>query len=293
MNTVKLTSGYVPAFREYFNKYAVEQDVSYPPLDNYLPSDDEPAYILLDDNGGIAGAAALMLQKEYRDAKTGRFRIFHCIDKEHDNYKLLLDKILPHASGLDDIYCFVDEINTETRNVWESIGFRVKRFSWVLEREADNYITPSFPEGYELKQLVKGRDEQAWCDIINESFANMLGHVHMHPYKFDQLRGEPGHLEEGLKLLWHNDKPVGTISLVKEDDNGEDMIFIEAVSLLNSYQGKGLGKNLIRAGIDFAKNFGVKKVMLCVNAENELAAELYFKEGFQKEAFIMCYSLKL
>jgi mycothiol synthase len=289
----ELTAEDIPGFRNFFEVNAKCQDESFPPPKDYFITPEEPVYLLTDDEGNITGAAALMLHKAYRNAKTGRFRMFYCINNEIENYKLLFDKILPHTHGLNDIYCFVDEKFTDTRRAWEEIGFKVKRYSWILKRDTENFSLPGFPDGYELKPMISGWDEIAWCDIINESFAGMQGHVHLYPDKLEQWRRGPGHIDNGLMMLWHNKKPVGTIAFVKDTENGEDIIFIEAISLLKSYQGRGLGKNLLRTGIQLAKNCGVKHTMLSVNAENERAADLYIKEGFNKEALIYCYSYKI
>ncbi|HEY3251631.1 MAG TPA: GNAT family N-acetyltransferase [Ignavibacteria bacterium] len=293
MKVTPLTENLIPSFKEYFKTYAHQQDESFPPDEDYVLRSDEPAYLLIDSDNKIAGAAELMMHKEYIEAKTARFRMFHCIEKDYHNYKKLLDAILKHTKGVNDIYCFVEDKCIDTCKVWERLGFNIKRYSFVLKRDIEN-ITPSeFPKGYSLKTFNDGFDERAWCDIINESFANMQGHVHMYPEKLNEWRREPSYIKGGMKMLWHDGKPVGTMALIKESENGEDVIFIEAVGLLNSYQGRGLGKNMLRAGVEFGKNFGANSVMLSVNAENEKAADLYLKEGFKKEAVIICYSLKV
>jgi mycothiol synthase len=293
MKAVKLTADLIPAFKQYYNRYSSEQDESFPPGDDYMLREDEPAYLLLDDAGIIHGAAVLMNHKAYAEAESARFRMFHC-DVQYDiNYRLLLDEILKHTSGLNDIYCFVEDNRTGIRDSWERTGFTIKRYSWVLKRITSGYTQPEFPQGYELRTFRPGMDEEAWCDIINESFAEMQGHTQLYPEKIGEWRKDPSYIADGMKLLWHGNNPVGTMALIKEDENNEEVIFIEAVGILNSYQGQGLGKNMIRAGIEFAENFGTKHVMLSVNAENERAAELYLKEGFRKDALFICYSYKL
>ncbi|HJY63964.1 MAG TPA: GNAT family N-acetyltransferase [Ignavibacteria bacterium] len=282
----------VPAFRDYFKKYSFEQDESFPPTVDYIPRIDEPAILLIDDNADIAGAAVLMLHKEYKEAKTGRFRMFHCIRKEAELYRVLQNEILKYTKGLNDIYCFVEDFRTDTKDVWEKLGFKIKRYSFALKRDVLNFTPPEFPEGFTLKTFRHGIDEQAWCDIINESFANMQGHVHLYPSKIDEWKNDPSFLAEGMKMLWHGNEPIGTMAVMKENENGEDVAFIEAVGILNSYQGRGLGKNLIRAGLEFSMDSGFNNVMLSVNAENERAADLYVREGFKKEALIICYHLK-
>jgi mycothiol synthase len=288
MKVVKLTESNIPAFKEYFKKYSHEQDESNPPLDDFKITDDEPAFLLIENNE-IRGAASLLMYPEYREVRLARFRIFHSINGDFISYNKLLNNILLHTQGLISIYCFIEDKFSNIAVLWEEMGFRSRRYAWILEKDTSSYIKPEFPAGYELKTFRDGIDEDNWCTIINEAFGHSLGHVRMTPSKIEQWKIDPSYINGGMKLLWFNEKPVGTVALVKETHNNEDVIFIESIGILNDYQGKGLGKNILREGIDFAVNYGVKKTMLSVNGENEKAADMYLKEGFKKEALYKCY----
>jgi mycothiol synthase len=297
MNVVKLTADRINEFREYFEKYSHQQDESFPPLDGYRVRDDESAFLLIGEKNEIIGSAVLMLHDEYIEAAEARFRMFHCIEPVPEQYKQLLDAILTNIKTnsikLKSIYAFIESKYKVTADIWEEIGFEARRFSWILERSVENSVDPAFPEGYEMRTFRDGIDENAWCSIINEAFEHTLGHVRMYPEKIIEWRKEPTYINGGMKLLWHDGKPLATVALLKEENDGEDVIFIEAVGVLNSYQRKGLGRNILRYGVRFAKDFGVKRVMLSVNAENEKAAELYFNEGFTKEALYICYHFNI
>lgn len=297
MVVVKLSADRIYEFREYFEKYSHQQDESYPVPDTYSLRDDEITYLLVDGNGKITGAAALLLHIEYIEASEARFRMFHCIDPVAAHYKQLLDAILADISSknikLKSLYAFVESKYKVTADIWEEIGFEARRFTWILQRSVEGSADPAFPEGYQMRTFRDGIDEHAWCSIINEAFEHTLGHVRMYPEKIIEWRKEPTYINGGMKLLWHDGKPLATVALLKEENDGEDIIFIEAVGVLNSYQRKGLGRNILRYGVRFAKDFGVKRVMLSVNAENEKAAELYFNEGFTKEALYICYHFNI
>lgn len=294
MRTVKLTNELIPGFREYYLKYAKEHDESFPPPENYTVRNDEPVYLLLNEQGEIKGAAALMMHKQYAGIQKARFRIFHCITPDANHYQMLLDEILKNTGGFQTIYCYIPDNQVKTSETWEKLGFTIWRYSWILKRATDDCRAVSFPEGFEIRTMREGTDEQAWCDIINEAFANLSGHTEMIPEKIEEWRqSDPSFVKEGMKLVWHEDKPVATAAIIKENENGEDVIFIESIGVLNSYQGRGLGRNILRYGVQFAKDFGTKHVMLSVNAENEKAAELYLNEGFEKTELYICYHLKL
>jgi len=64
----------------------------------------------------------------------------------------------------------------------------------------------------------------------------------------------------------------------KETQSGE--FYLDTISVSPSAQGKGIGKQLIDAGIAWAKELGHKKVGLLVEVENEKAMKLYQNKGF-------------
>ncbi|MNW68105.1 ribosomal-protein-alanine N-acetyltransferase [compost metagenome] len=68
---------------------------------------------------------------------------------------------------------------------------------------------------------------------------------------------------------------------------------IGPLALLPEYQGKGLGRVLLRAALHLSKNKGYNRSILCVNAENERAQALYTGEGFKQVEAAACYKYDL
>ena len=64
----------------------------------------------------------------------------------------------------------------------------------------------------------------------------------------------------------------------EETEAGE--FYLDTISVAPSAQGRGIGKQLIDAGIKWAKKMGHKKVGLLVEVENEKALRLYQSKGF-------------
>ena len=56
--------------------------------------------------------------------------------------------------------------------------------------------------------------------------------------------------------------------------------YLDTISVNHNMQGKGIGKLLIHAGIDWARNLGHQKVGLLVEKNNTKAFKLYQKMGF-------------
>ena len=293
MKVVKLNIDNVKDFVAYCKRYATQQDESYIPRDDYTPREDELIYLLFSSDNQLTGVAALMLYREYREIKKGRFRILHCIDKNYDNYKNLLSEIEKNCAGIENIYCFITEEKADIREIWEKLGFKIKRYSWVLDKKIEDKISFQLRDGFLLKKIEHSRDEQAWCNIINSAFADIEGHTHMLPERIDEMRKEKEYLEDGMNILWNSGKPAGLIKLIKLNENGEDLMFIETLAVHPDYQGRGLGRMLLKYGVNFGKDMGLKRAMLSVNAENESATDLYFKEGFKKAVVYICYNKQL
>ncbi|WHT49539.1 GNAT family N-acetyltransferase [Sporosarcina thermotolerans] len=71
------------------------------------------------------------------------------------------------------------------------------------------------------------------------------------------------------------------------------MLNIGTLALIPEYQGKGLGRQLLRKALEFGNSIGLPKTVLSANAENERAVNLYTKEGFKKEESVVCYNYKV
>lgn len=99
------------------------------------------------------------------------------------------------------------------------------------------------------------------------------------------------YIEGGLMILYHKDKAVGCIRCSLDEYEDETIINIGSISVIPEYQGKGLGRILLRAGMNFAKNNSYDRTILCVNADNQKAKSLYIQEGFKQVEAVVCYYL--
>jgi len=108
-----------------------------------------------------------------------------------------------------------------------------------------------------------------------------------------KLVSETEYLEGGLIFLLHGDKPIGIVRGARDEYEGEPCMNIGPIAVLPAHQGKGLGKQLLRTAVEFAGKMNFKKTMLCVNADNERAKELYLKEGFVQTEGVTAYEYLL
>nr|WP_281269479.1 GNAT family N-acetyltransferase [Fontibacillus phaseoli] len=89
-------------------------------------------------------------------------------------------------------------------------------------------------------------------------------------------------LEGGMLVLYHGGRPVGIVRGTRDKYEGAPIMNIGPLALIPEYQGRGLGRMLLRAALSFAVEQGYAQAILCVNAENERAKGLYLQEGFSQ-----------
>ncbi|USK39612.1 GNAT family N-acetyltransferase [Cytobacillus firmus] len=76
------------------------------------------------------------------------------------------------------------------------------------------------------------------------------------------------------------------------DDEYDDIqtMNIGSLALIPEYQGKGLGRMLLRKALQFGFDQSYKHIYLSVNGANEQAKSLYLQEGFKEAEGFVCYS---
>lgn len=277
---------------DYCSKHGAEHDSSYLPGRDFELSDDHPSYLLLRD-GQAAGAVSLMRTSRFLSVQKGRFSIFHSVAGSREAYARLLDAIRPHCRDLRSVFMFIPESKVELAGILDQLGFRVERYSFILERGEPALPAPIFPEGISVYQ-VNREDYQGltqFSDCVNQEFKDLAGHTPSTAEFIQEYFDDPCYLEGGICLLRKGEEAIGTIVMMRDVDDpeaGEIMGF----GVLESQRGAGLGRNLFRYGFNFLIDRGIQPVFLSVNGENHNAIKLYQSEGFDLIESVVCFSLE-
>ncbi|AIQ46458.1 hypothetical protein R70723_11675 [Paenibacillus sp. FSL R7-0273] len=263
-------------------------------LAEFRLNEENPTYIAVDPQGRIAGAASLMLNDYSRRGRKARLRILHAEEEEPVVYRELLQAVLRHAAGMDKLNIFAPVMNKAEANKLAGAGFTVERYTYVLERDIKELPDIGQPEQYELRAFKPGADEEVWSEVRNAGFARLQGsETPVTPEMVKAMTAEADYIGGGMLLLYHDDKAVGIVRGSDDDYGGERVMSIGPLALLPEYQGKGLGRVLLRAALQVAQASGYSKSILCVNAENEQAKALYTGEGFREAEALACYKYDL
>ena len=297
MEIVPLNTENLQGFISYCDKHRSEIDESFlsdEDLKNFQSNEENPTYIVTGPNGKIRATASLIIDDYYRRGKKGRFRIFHSEIDDITIYNILLEAVLKHTRGLEQVFLFIPWGNKSLIHWIKRLNFTAERHSFLLVRNELLLPEITLPEDYTIRAFQADVDEQVWCKIRNAAFANLQGsETPITPEMVKKMIASEDYLEGGMMILSHLGQPVGVIRGSHEEYEEEPIMNIGPIAIIPEYQGKGLGRALLRVALHFAKEKNYRRTILSVNGENEKAIALYVQEGFKQVEAVTCYKYTL
>ena len=131
--------------------------------------------------------------------------------------------------------------------------------------------------------IMKIREVKRPGDRIYGAVAALLpqlspGAAGLTPEHFRKILGRKG---THLFVAEHGKKIAGMLTLVSYETPSATRFWIEDVVVDDSLRGKGIGRELVRYAIDFARSKGACAVDLTSRPSREAANFLYKKMGFE------------
>ncbi|MDQ1146171.1 mycothiol synthase [Bacillus sp. SORGH_AS 510] len=287
----------VADFVAYCKNHKIEIDDSFlydEHLANFKPDKENPTYIVTNQKGRMVAVGSLMLNDYNRRGRKARFRIFHSEEEHLVNYQMLMQELLRHTNEIDEVFLFVPFTNEKLAHTIELLKFLAERYTFLLVRGNEEVPKFSMLDGYEIRPFRLGMDEEAWCTVRNAAFANLKGsETPITPDMVVKMMTNSDHIEGASLILFDKERPVGVIRGAVDEYEDAPIMNIGPIAIVPEYQGKGLGRFLLRYLLDFANRTGYDRTILCVNAENERAKALYIQEGFKQVEGVTCYTFRL
>ncbi|MCH8109140.1 MAG: GNAT family N-acetyltransferase [Chloroflexi bacterium] len=197
---------------------------------------------------------------------------------------MLLTAAMEHSRESDVSVMHVEASATGTaaHHVLESEGFyEVKRF-WQMRWEGDNLPPVGLPDGFWLRSFNLGEDEEILTDLQNTAFGQNWG---FSPNTVEQIsarvrlsRSNP----EGIIFIVDGDRVSGYNWTLRSFNENNSTGWVAMTGVHPDYRGRGLGKSVVLAGMEYLKSKNVDGIELEVDSENDPARELYLKIGYKK-----------
>jgi mycothiol synthase len=158
-----------------------------------------------------------------------------------------------------------------------ALGYSHDRWMWLMERPRGAAPAPSWPPGVRVR-VLDGSDAMIadWNAAYNDSFAEQYRYVASSLERAHALVQQPDFRADGVLLAYRDDRVAGFCRNVLYPQRGE----VGTLGTVRAARGIGLGRALLRWGVQWLERESPLPVTLMVDGGNEGALALYRSEGF-------------
>jgi mycothiol synthase len=135
----------------------------------------------------------------------------------------------------------------------------------------------------ETRPFRPGIDEQAWLSTNNRAFSAHPEQGHWTLATLLEREREPWFDPEGLLVLEVQGRVAGSCWTKIHDRTDPPMGEIYVIGVDPDFHGRGWGRALTRAGLDWLAGRGLTVGMLYVDADNRVAVSMYRSMGFEPD----------
>ncbi len=249
---------------------------------NYSPQQD---LLLAEVSGEVVGYLDIWPEREI-----GRV-ILYCFIQPQHRRQGLAGKLLTHAEkrakelAAELAHVNVLESNTVAQKTLDNIGFRLIRRSYELRLALNQATVRRGSARFVIRHLQPG-EEGRLTRIQNRSFTGSWGY---NPNTEEEIRyaiSSGAAVPEEILLACDGDRPVAYcwtgVEYQEEEGTDSKIGRISMIGVDADYQGFGMGRAVLLAGLSYLRDKGVRIAQLTVDDDNESAIALYRSVGFRK-----------
>lgn len=157
-------------------------------------------------------------------------------------------------------------------------GYTPERTFWLMTRPRGTVPAAVWPAGVTLQTFdCSERMYADASDAYNTSFAQHWRFVHGTVEELRSFVSRPGFRNDGYVLAYRDGRCVGYCRNELWEARGE----VGLIGTTPDARGIGLGRALLRWGVEWLQNATPNPITLLVDGENENALRLYRSEGFE------------
>jgi len=215
--------------------------------------------------------------------------ILNCWVHPQHRRRGLATKLLGYAMGrakelgANATHVNIPQDNTVARNVLSKLGFRLLRRFLELRLDITQVRWQDIDQtAFSCRHLRRGEEDRL-TQIQNRSFAGTWGY---NPNTVEEIvyrTNLSGCFPEDVVVAYDGDKPIGYCwaRIIYKAATGERKGQIFMLGVDPDYRGKGVGKGVLLAGLDYLKSKGLPVAELTVDGRNRAACSLYRSVGFK------------
>ena len=273
------------------SKQRLGEDLEHP---SFQPEND---LFVAEHGGSIIGYAAVFLEAAIKRALLEC--MVHPLHRKKGIATELIGRAIRHAEAAESkvVQVSVPEINLPARNLALRLGFKFIRYFYELQLDLNNIRLPDFePSGYIIRRLEPDEADKL-THIQNRAFADSWGFNSNTPdeiaYRINLSSCSP----ENIMMAYLKNNPIGYCwTRIMLEDNpaaGGMKGEIHMLGVDPAYRKKGIGRNVLLAGLADLKSKGVTIVELTADSEEPAALGLYESVGFEVCSRTEWYEKKL
>jgi len=194
----------------------------------------------------------------------------------------------PASTGVDILRAALDAAGDGPVQVWRSaptlgsdaeaarVGLKPTRDVLQIRRP----LPAGLPWALAVRTFVPGRDEPTWLEVNNRAFA---WHPEQVGWDLDTIASrerEPWFDPSGFLLHEEGGRLAGFCWTKVHHDHDPPLGEIYVIAVDPDFTGRGLGRDLVLAGLDHLAGLGLTIGMLYVDGDNATARALYDRLGF-------------
>ena len=187
--------------------------------------------------------------------------------------------------GLNELSLWGDPSRAEAAGFINALGATYRSSLWLFVLPADQPVPPPvFPAEVHVRPIHALDDIGRYVALVNRVFEDHPSPLSWPEAYIRELHGRPDFDPTSVLMLTPANDPDRLVGLCRTvelpGDAGRHRGQIGIVGLLPEWRGRGLGRQLLRWGVEHLRAAGYGEIELSVEARNAPALELYRREGF-------------